>query len=442
MPTETDVITEVPVEPASLGGLHHLCGDAFDAFEDSLTSAARRLNGRRVWHVNSTAEGGGVAEMLHAFLPYLAEAGWDVRWAVMSGDEDFFDITKGMHHALHGSPPADNAIWDDFERVYRTTTSRNAADLVPRVEPGDIAIIHDPQAAGLIGPLTDAGVHVSWQCHIGTEDSNGCTQRAWDALRPFVAPADRYVFTRTAYLWDGLDADKLRIIPPAIDALAPKNAEIDDARIATTLAHYGIDPEATIVLQVSRWDRLKDPIGFIRMFTDHLSDIDGVHAIYAGPATAAVDDDPEGAAVFAACEELWRSLRPDVQDRMHLLSIPMDDIDENARVINALQRRADVVVQKSFKEGFGLTVAEAMWKRRPVVASRVGGIQDQIDDHRTGRLIDDPYDIAAFGTAVRDLIADPEAAHAMGDAAHAAVYENYLAPRMLRQYAELVCELA
>jgi trehalose synthase len=196
-----------------------------------------------------------------------------------------------------------------------------------------------------------------------------------------------------------------------------------------------------VVLQVSRWDRLKDPIGFLRMFAEHLRDVQGLHAIHAGPATAAVDDDPEGGEVFRACEEVWRSFEPDVRERLHLLSIPMDDLDENARIVNALQRRADVVVQKSLKEGFGLTVAEAMWKQRAVVGSRTGGIQDQIQDGVSGRLVDDPFDLASFAESVRDLIADPDRARQLGEAGQARVRERYLAPRILGQYAELVGEL-
>jgi trehalose synthase len=194
-------------------------------------------------------------------------------------------------------------------------------------------------------------------------------------------------------------------------------------------------------LQVSRWDRLKDPIGFIRMFDEHLADLPDVHLVHAGPSTEGVDDDPEGAEVLAACEETWRSLAPDVQDRVHLLSLPMDDVDENAHIVNALQRRADVVVQKSLQEGFGLTVSEAMWKSRPVVASRIGGIQDQIEHGTSGLLVDDPYDLDGFASAVRSVLEDPACARRLGEAAHERVHDHFLGPRILTQYAELACEL-
>jgi trehalose synthase len=283
---------------------------------------------------------------------------------------------------------------------------------------------------------------------------------AWDLLRPYVLPAERYVFTREAYLWDGLDRERMRVIPPSIDALSPKNAPVDD--VDGILAAAGIiegrsdrhlrpvhrvggtcpiPDGARLVVQVSRWDRLKDPIGFVRMFAGHLGDVSDLYAVYAGPEPDGVDDDPEARGVIAACAELWRSLHPDLRRRIHLLSIPMDDVDENATVVNALQRRADVVVQKSIKEGFGLTVAEAMWKSRPIVASRVGGIQDQIEHGRTGLLVDDPYDVAAFAHEVRALLGDADYAKRIGSAAHEAVRERYLGPRQLRQYSDLMTEL-
>lgn len=464
-------LTEVALEARSLDALSALSeGDAPTRLGSDLSRAAEALGGHAVWNINSTAEGGGVAEMLHALLPYLRDVGWNVRWMVMSGEDGFFDLTKGLHEALHGVAPADD-IRKRFDELYAGVTERSAADLLKTAKPGDVAVVHDPQAAGLVKPLAEAGLRVSWQCHIGTDVPNDCSRMAWDLLRPFVAPAHRYVFSRDVYLWEGLDPDRLRVIPPAIDAFAPKNEAMTDEQVEAVLVAADIyegaagssrpdadirtrrsvartggplplPADAPVVLQVSRWDRLKDPIGFIRMFADHLSDIDDLHAIYAGPDTKAVDDDPEGAEVHAACEETWRSLAPDVRDRLHLLSIPMEDLDENAEIVNALQRRADVVVQKSLQEGFGLTVAEAMWKGRPVVGSRIGGIQDQIEDGRSGRLIDDPHDVTAFADAVRDLILEPSEARRLGEAAHERVRKQYLAPRILGQYADLVTELA
>jgi trehalose synthase len=438
--------------------------DRFERFHRTMSDTADVLNGRTVWNVNSTAEGGGVAEMLGTLLPYAIDTGWDVKWAVMSGETDFFEVTKGLHNTLHGTPPTDENIWDHAGEIYGRVTETNAAEMTPMIRPGDVVLIHDPQAAGLIGPLKQAGAAVSWQCHIGTDDPNDYTRQAWDFLRPFVDAADRYVFTREAYLWEGLDAARLRVIPPSIDALSPKNAPLEAERVRDTLRASGVmdglpgdtklrrvtrvggeaclPADARVVLQVSRWDRLKDPIGFLRIYAEHLTDREDVHLVHAGPATNGVGDDPEGADVVEACAEVWRSFEPSVQERVHLLEVPMSDIDENAVIVNAMQCRADVVVQKSLEEGFGLTVAEAMWKSRPVVASRVGGIQDQIEHDRSGLLVDDPYDIAAFATAVRSLLDDPDRAARLGSAAHDRVCDHFLGPRQLEQYADLLVELA
>jgi trehalose synthase len=214
-----------------------------------------------------------------------------------------------------------------------------------------------------------------------------------------------------------------------------------ERRVSLVGGEVLLPADARIVLQVSRWDKLKDPIGCLRMYADHLAERTDVHLVHAGPSTEVVADDPEGKTVLEECAELWRSFEPDVRERVHLLEVPMEDVDENAAIVNALQRRADVVVQKSLEEGFGLTVAEAMWKRRPVVASRIGGIQDQIEHDRSGVLIDDPNDLAAFANAVRSLLDDPERARRLGSQAHRRVRERFLGPRQLAQYADLMVEL-
>jgi trehalose synthase len=193
-----------------------------------------------------------------------------------------------------------------------------------------------------------------------------------------------------------------------------------------------------MVLQVSRWDRLKDPIGVIRGFADHVAPRSDAHLVYAGPAVSAVADDPEGKEVLDEVQALYEQLPADVQPRVHLAALPMDDREENAAMVNALQRRADVVVQKSIAEGFGLTVAEAMWKARPVVASRIGGIQDQIIDGVTGILLDDPFDLAAYGDAVVALLQDPERAERLGREAQQRVRNEYLPVRSLMQYLNLI----
>jgi trehalose synthase len=195
------------------------------------------------------------------------------------------------------------------------------------------------------------------------------------------------------------------------------------------------------VLQISRWDMLKDPEGVIAGFAEHIAPCTNAHLVYAGPAVEAVSDDPEGAAVLARAHQQWTALPEQIRARIHLALLPMDDLQENAAMVNALQRGADVVVQKSVAEGFGLTVAEAMWKARPVVASRLGGIQDQIEHGVSGVLLDDPLDLRAFGTAVSELLNNPGAATAMGSAAAQRVSSHFLAPHSLLRYSELLREL-
>jgi trehalose synthase len=279
------------------------------------------------------------------------------------------------------------------------------------------------------------------------------------------------VFSRPAYRWEGLDPAKLTVIAPSIDAFSPKNHGMSFTGVTAVLRAAGlaadhhhqpravferpdgsvgavrrraqIIEEAELLLdvpllaQVSRWDRLKDPAGVMRAFVEHVPQDDDPHLLLAGPDVTAVADDPEGAEVFGEVEAVWRELPLEPRRRVHLALLPMADADENAVIVNALQRRADVVAQKSLAEGFGLTVAEAMWKGRPVVASRIGGIQDQIEDGRTGCLVE-PGDLEAFGNRVTELLADPHRAERMGEAAQARVRDHFLGPRHLGQYVELL----
>jgi trehalose synthase len=333
-------------------------------------------------------------------------------------------------------------------------------------------VLHDPQTAGLIAPVKETGAAVIWRCHVGIDEPNEHARRAWEFLRGYVEQADAYVFSRDAFVWEDLDRDRGRIIAPSIDAFAPKNQELSDADARAILAYAGIldapakgaPPEFTrmdgstaaieheadvleerplqpgdrYVLQVSRWDTLKDPLGVIRGFADHVAGDTDAHLVYAGPAVDDVADDPEGAEVLEQARELWRSLPDDARARIHLATLPMDDLDENAAIVNALQRCAAIVVQKSLAEGFGLTVAEAMWKGRPVVASRIGGIQDQIDDGRSGVLLDDATDLEAYGRAVRELLEDPDRAARIGEAAREAVKDRFLGTESLLHYLELI----
>ncbi|MFP5298203.1 MAG: glycosyltransferase [Actinomycetota bacterium] len=444
---------------------------AYQVFLETIRSAGPLFEGRKVVNVNSTARGGGVAEMLASLLAYARGAGVDARWLVITGRPDFFHVTKRIHNNLHGAPGDGGPLGDEEHRIYEETLGFNVPELTELISPRDIVLLHDPQTAGLVTPLKGIGATVMWRCHVGLDTPNAVARGAWEFLRRYVEPADRYIFSRQAFAWENLVDDKIVVIPPSIDAFSPKNQEMSaevmrsilvttglmqgtavttpgfikvdgtHGRVTRATEMYGagpFGPETPLVVQVSRWDRLKDPLGVIRGFVDHIAPAGDAHLVLAGPAVAAVSDDPEGAEVLEECRDAWSQLPEEVAGRIHLACLPMDDGQENAAIVNALQRRADVIVQKSLAEGFGLTVAEGMWKGRPVVASRIGGIQDQIEDGVSGVLIDDPSDLAAYGKAVAGLLNDPEKAEQIGRAAQARVRDEFLGPRHLMQYMELI----
>jgi trehalose synthase len=313
-----------------------------------------------------------------------------------------------------------------------------------------------------------------WRCHIGDSWENDATRAGWDFLRPHLSGAERYVFSRREYVPDWLPGALVSIIPPSIDPFSPKNQDLGPATVQSILATLGVLDGATpqapatfvrrngdtgtvstqaditgegrpgpgdqVLLQVSRWDRLKDMAGVMRGFADHVVPGGDGYLLLAGPAVVGVADDPEGAAVYGECLLQWHDLPPAARARILLVTLPLDDIDENAAMVNALQRHATVIAQKSLAEGFGLTVSEGMWKSRPVIGSAVGGIIDQIADG-TGLLLPDPADLQAFGQAVRRLFTDRAEAIRMGEAAHVHVRENYLGDIHLIRYAELLSDL-
>lgn len=451
-----------------------LDGEHMAALRAAVERGQAVLAGRSVWNVNSTAKGGGVAEMLASLVPYARGAGVDARWLVIGGDDRFFIITKRIHNRLHGSPGDGDGLDEGDRRHYEEVLATQAAQLTARVRAGDVIILHDPQTAGLVPSLVDAGLRVIWRCHVGLDTPNEDARETWNFLLPYVRKAHRCIFSRRAFAWDGLDAERIVVIAPSIDPFSPKNYDMDapsmDAILvaagivddggrqpaayvrvdgspgrvehrATTVESSRIGPETPLVVQVSRWDRLKDPMGVLEGFVAGVIGTCDAHLVLAGPSVAGVADDPEGAEVLREVMQAWDALPQAAGARVHLVCLPMDDEEENAAMVNALQRRADVVVQKSLAEGFGLTVAEAMWKARPVVASRIGGIQDQIEDGVSGLLLDDPSDRRAFATAVCRLLEDPAAARRMGEQAKARVASRFLGSRHLAQYVDVCAQL-
>jgi trehalose synthase len=444
-----------------------LPADRFATFEEGVGKARRLLEGRVVWNVNSTARGGGVVELLRPLLAYARGAGVDGRWLVIDGTPEFFEVTKRLHNRLHGVEGDGGALDETARHVYEQVLAANVDGFVDRVHEGDVVILHDPQTAGMAKPLGEAGAAVVWRCHVGLDEPNERTRQAWTFLRPYVEPADAYVFSREAFAWEGLERDRIVVVRPSIDVFSPKNQPLDPAAVRAVLRASGLiaggdpgpavferqdgtrgrverrarvyedqplAPDAPVVVQVSRWDALKDPLGVIRGFAEHVPGETGAHLVYAGPSVEAVADDPEGERVLGEMIAAHAALPEEARRRVHLATLPMDDQEENAIIVNALQRHASVVVQKSLAEGFGLTVAEAMWKARPVVASRIGGIQDQIVDGDSGVLLDEPRDLAAFGAAVHGLLADPQRAARTGQRAHERVRDEFLSVRSLLDY--------
>jgi trehalose synthase len=475
MEGEMSGLTDVPVDVLSPDRFRAvLTTEQWVAFSAGVERARKLFAGRTIWMVNSTARGGGVAEMLSALLPYVRGAGIDTRWVVIAGDPEFFRITKRIHNHLHGAPGDSPVLSHDDRRHYEAVTEAGGRELCERIGERDIVVLHDPQTAGMIPVVRSRGVPTVWRCHVGLDMPNDLARSTWRFLIPYVSRADAYVFSRRTFAWEGLDPARIHVIAPSIDPFSPKNADMSAGHVAAILAAAGLEepfgdvpPEfhrlrgevdrirhtagvheetrlhwgMPLVLQVSRWDRLKDPIGVIQGFAEGVVPHCDAHLMLAGPAFSGVADDPESAAVYAETEAYWRSLPETVRALVHLATLPMEDEEENAAIVNALQRRATVVVQKSLAEGFGLTVAEAMWKGRPVVASRIGGIQDQIEDGVTGFLLDDPRDVRAFGALVCRLLLDPPLARRIGEAAQRRVREHFLGTRDMLQYVDLLGSL-
>ena len=468
-------LREVPIASQSIDRLIPLVGEEPVARLKAKADAARRqLQGRQLWNVNSTGRGGGVAEMLHSLMPYVRGLGFDTRWAVIEGTQEFFRITKRLHHALHGSRGDGSDLGALQRAVYEAVAQENAARLSEVVRPGDVVLLHDPQTAGMVPHLMAYGAIVIWRCHVGNDKPGPEVDLGWDFLEPYLEKVPLNVFSRQQYIPECCDHGRSVIVPPSIDPFSPKNQEMSEETARTILVNTGIigapngappvftrqdgSPgrverhadivrsgrapawDAPLIVQVSRWDPLKDPVGVMEGFVRLLERPFDTNAelVLAGPNVSAISDDPEGKGTLDRVQAAWRELPHDYRNRVHLACLPMTDGEENAAIVNALQRHATIVVQKSLKEGFGLTVTEAMWKGRPVVGSAVGGIPDQIEDGVSGLLLADPKDADEFASALERLLKDEGLRRKLGDNARECVREHFLATRHLLQYGELL----
>jgi trehalose synthase len=383
------------------------------AIVDELHQLATHVGGRTIQNVNSTAIGGGVAEILSRMVPLMKQLGLQVHWDVIKGDEKFFVITKKIHNAFHGM----EVSLSDGEMEYFLTVNRdNAAEM----NFDDFVVIHDPQPIALVEKRPAAGGKWIWRCHI---DSSNPDMKTWRFLKGFVRQYNAAVFSAPAFARN-LPMTQV-LISPSIDPLSDKNKLLPEETIQSVFDRFGIDRSRPVVTQISRFDFLKDPVGVIRAYTIAKRHIDCQLVLAGGGAT----DDPEGAAVL----EQVRAAAGDDKDIFILLLPPASDLE-----INALQRGSTIVLQKSLREGFGLTVAEALWKGKPVIASAVGGIPLQINHNHGGILT---HSIEGTAHWIKQLIREPDHARHLGVNGREHIKQNFLITRHIRDYLLLFISL-
>jgi trehalose synthase len=466
--------------------LAHLAGTVGELRREA-EGVVARLAGRTVWMVSSTAQGGGVAEMLPPIVSLLRDLGVRIEWVVIgSTDQAFFDLTKRIHNLIHGTgrPELSGSDRALYERVNRD----NAAALRPLLAPGDLLVVHDPQPLPLAAQLREAAALAVWRCHIGLDAENAATRAAWDFLAPYIDAYDAAVFSAAEYIPECL-AGRSSVIFPGIDPLSPKNRDLSLRRTIEVMCSGGLIacPGPTvgapyhsqaqrllpdgrwapaqagdiglltrpIVTQISRWDRLKGfrPLleAFValkRMPADGRSSsaarrhLELARLVLAGPDPGAIQDDPEALEVLEELRGVHGALPPALRQDVALLLLPMQSLAENALMVNALQRASTVVVQNSLREGFGLTIAEAMWKGVPVLSNSLAcGPRQQVRDGLDGRLIGDPEDRGELGAALADMLADPERLERWGHSAQRQAHDRLLVFDQLRGWARLMDNL-
>lgn len=379
---------------------------------------AEHLRGAKVVHVNSTRFGGGVAEVLAKLVPLMSDLGLDAHWEVLTGESEFFETSKTIHNTLQGNHLL---LGESQLRIYEQTNARNAETLHPLLHDADFVFIHDPQPAPLFQFSPEHKGKWVWRCHI---DASHPFRPTWRYLRKFVAPYDASVFSLAAFAQELPHPQYL--IPPSIDPLSDKNIELPDDTVEETMNKYHLDPQRPLIVQISRFDRFKDPLGVIHAYHLAKNFVPTLQLVLAG---GGATDDPEGDTVLHEVRTAAQS-DPDI----HVLLLPPDAHLQ----INALQRTANIVLQKSLREGFGLTVTEAMWKSKPVIAGNVGGIRLQLSNYHTGFLVNTPEGAAL---RIRYLQHHPDMAALMGVHAHQFVRDNFLITRHLREYLTLMVSL-
>ncbi|GAC1416572.1 MAG: glycosyltransferase [Actinomycetota bacterium] len=409
------MLTPVPLPQKSLGDYASIIGRSVVS---DLRVRAAPFKGARILHLNSTAYGGGVAELLHTLVPLQRDLGINADWSVIHGSEPFFNVTKAMHNALQGAEVHwDEAMMETYERI-------NKANAITIEEDYDFVVIHDAQPAGILPILRtqrDVGGKWIWRCHI---DLTEVYAPVWDFLRPKVEEFDAAIFTMADFVPKDLKGPKIALIAPTIDPLSLKNVGLDPEIREAVLHAYGIDPSRSILLQVSRFDPWKDPLGVIDAFRMVKQEVHDAILVMAG---SMANDDPEGI-------EYWeRTAAHAERDPDIIMLTNLEGV--GSLEINAFQREAEVVIQKSLREGFGLTVTEAMWKSQPVIGGNCGGIRAQIENGRNGFLVDSPEECAK---RTLELLRDRERTVEMGKAARESVRKRYLSTQSLNDFIALL----
>jgi len=408
------VLQPVSVGHKALDDYRHLIGPAL---VEEINELADKLKGKRVLHVSATAMGGGVSEILYALVPLMRDVGLETEWHIVFGREEFFNVTKLLHNALQGNPHAlTDEDWEIFDKYNVTNAKELARDF-------DYYIIHDPQPAAL-RQYAQIDARFIWRCHIDLSTPN---QDSLSHLVPMVKDYDCKVFHMQQYVPEGV-AGKVEIIPPAIDPLSPKNMALSPEDAAFVCDQFGIDVDRPLMCQVSRFDPWKDPMGVIDAYRKVRESIDGVQLALVG---SMATDDPEGWDFFQKTHEHAGS-DEDIKILNNLNNV-------GAIEVNAFQSQSDVLLQKSTREGFGLTVSEALWKARPMVAGNVGGIPLQITDGESGFLVDSADQAAEACVAV---LKDPGLGKHLGRTGKEHVRKHFLMPRLLRDWLKIFNDLS
>lgn len=460
---------------------------AVNAMREEAERLAPLLRDRTIWMVNSTEQGGGVAEMLPTMVGLLRDLGIACQWAVIDSNEDgFFPLTKRLHNLIHGA--GDPGLGEEERGIFERVSEWNAEWLDRGVEPGDVLVIHDPQPIALPTYMETEDLTTIWRCHIGLDEENDATRAAWSFLEPYAAEYGQAVFSAPEYIPDFF-ARRASIVHPSIDPLSHKNRELSLHKLIGILSESALavspgprlyppyenparrlEPDGElqlangrediglltrpIVTQISRWDALKGFFPLMRGFASlkrrllrgevpadpvHRRRLDIVRLVLAGPDPTSIQDDPEAVEVFEELEAAYMELEPAIQDDIAIVALPMVSLEENALMVNALQRASSIVVQNSLREGFGLTITEAMWKHVPILTnSRACGPRQQVRDRLDGRMVEDPEDEEALAEAIDSMLADSTSRDSWGRSAQRRVHQEFLVFSQLRSWFRLI----